>query len=62
MTEIPDDAVYVGQSVDDANVYGAYKDANGTIYITRMWGGQPAGHPLFVIAAGGELLDNSHSG
>jgi hypothetical protein len=27
-----------------------------------MWGGQPAGHPLFVIAAGGELLDNSHSG
>lgn len=55
--EIPDGAEYVGQSVDDANVYGAYKDADGTIYITRMWGGQPAGLPLFLITARGEVHD-----
>ena len=57
ITEIPGDAEYVGQSVDDANVYGAYKDANGTIYITRMWGGQPAGAPLFLITARGLVID-----
>ncbi|QIG74532.1 hypothetical protein EVC10_024 [Rhizobium phage RHph_Y25] len=56
-TEIPNDAEYVGQSVDDANVYGAYKDSSGTIYITRMWAGQPAGSPLFVITASGEVID-----
>lgn len=57
ITEIPAGAEYVGQSVDDANVYGAYKDANGTIYITRMWAGQPAGAPLFLITARGLVID-----
>lgn len=56
-TEIPDDAEYVGQSVDDNDVYGAYKDSNGTIYITRMWAGQPTGLPLFLITSRGEVLD-----
>jgi hypothetical protein len=57
VTKIPDGAEYVGQSVDGDDVFGAYKDANGTIYITRMWGGDPAGQPLFTITANGEVID-----